>query len=122
MAEKLYMVVLTGQGDTIVTLVNEDVWNWILSPYNPPNPRDSAYAEKVPDAVLAEAERHECESFYAEYSDMDEDGYYNVSIGSCDNDRALGAPGIQFWSIKEAMEFVVTNDIEIVEEYNGYIY
>jgi len=115
MSEKLYLIVLSGQGDTDVKLVNEDVWNWIFSQY-------TSDCEKVPESVLLEAEKHECCSFDAEEMDMEEDGYYYVSTGSTDNDRAMGAPGPSFWSMKDAFDYIKENDIEIIAEWSGYIY
>lgn len=115
MSEKLYLLNLNGGGDTHIILVTEAVWDWICSPY-------ISSQEKVPEAVLLEAKRHESPAFDDEFCNPDEDGLYYVSMGSYENDRAMGAPGHSFWTMKEAFEFIKDNDIEIIEEFDGYLY
>jgi hypothetical protein len=111
MSEKLYLIVLNGGGDTDIKLVNKDVWDWINSPYTDD-------VEKVPDAVVV----LDPDQFSAENTREDEDGYCCVCPSSYDNDRAMGAPGLSFWSMKEAMQYIRKHDIEIIDEYEGYLY
>lgn len=115
MSEKLYLINLNGFKDTQITLVNEDVWNWIFSPYTDD-------VEKVPESVLLESEKHENVTFDAENMGTDEDGFYCVSPGSYENDRAMCAPGHSFWSMRDAIDFIKENDVEIIDEFEGYLY
>lgn len=123
MTEKRYLIVLSGYNDLTVKLVNEDVWNWIFSAYdNSLANGDYGYAEKIPESVLNEAQIYDDYPFSAECNETDEDGYFRVSCGSYENDRALSAPGPSFWSMKDAMKYIAENDIEIIAEWEGHIY
>ena len=108
MSNKKYMIVLTGQGDTYVTLANPEAEEWIHSPY-PPMLNGSAY-EEMPAAVLA---GHE---------DEVENTQVMVTRGSGDNDRAMAVPGPTFYSVTDAMKYIRKNKIEITGEYNGHVY
>lgn len=105
---KMFLISLSGQGDVDLKLVTKEVWDWILTPFNG---KSSGYSEVVPKEVQDEMIKHN--------GSVDE---VFVSIGSYENDRALQAPGISFWGHKELIEYVKNNNIEIVEEFEGYIY
>ena len=111
MSKKMYLINLSGGGDTTKSLVTEDVWNWINSGYNSDK---SSYYEDLSEPIKEQMKLHNkyapnCSSIM-------------VTIGSYDNDRAIQAPGIEFSSTKELMKYIKENDIEIVEEYEGCIY
>lgn len=106
---KKYLIVLTGQGDTFVRLVPPAAKDWIESPY--PGAGEGGN-EAIPDAVK---EGHE-----DEYDE--EDGDVFVSSGSGDNDRAMAIQGIEFDSITEAHKYTKKHKIDIVGDFNGYIY
>lgn len=119
MADKMYLIVLNGGGDTSVTIVNEAVWDWIGLPYDPESAvgdaGEYAYYEKVPEAVLLEAEKQDCEPF----SDGVE---LHITSGSWENDRALAAPGIAFWDLAEALQYLKEENIVIEDTFEGCIY
>lgn len=110
MSNKKYMIVLTGQGDTRITLANLEAETWICSPYPKMN-RGSAI-EQIPDDVLVDNEKWRCR----------EEDSIQVTVGSGRNDRAMAAPGPRFYSLMEAMEYIRENNIEITGEFSGAIY
>ena len=105
---KMFLISLSGQGDTDLKLVTQEVWDWVLTPFNG---KGSGYTETVPKAVQEEMMKHNGEVYEV-----------NVTIGSYENDRALQAPGVSFRTHKELIEYVKKNSVEIVEEFDGYIY
>lgn len=115
MSEKRYLVVLSGIKDLDVKIVNQDVWNWIFSPY-------AGDIDLVPEAVLAEARLYGNDYMFFEDEDPESgDPYFNVS-NTYENDRAMAAPGPSFWSMKDALKYIRDNDIEIESEYEGCLY
>ncbi|KVP39700.1 hypothetical protein [Burkholderia ubonensis] len=110
--DKLYLVVLEGGGDINVALVAECVWQWIDLPFES---QESGYYEDVPEAVLAEAEKHGRRDWFR-------DGKLRISIGSYDNDRAISAPGLQFEDVESAQAYAAANNIQIDGTYEGCIY
>lgn len=105
---KMFLISLSGQGDVDLKLVTQEVWDWILTPFNG---KGSSYSEVAPKEVQDEMIKHNGKVYDV-----------SVTIGSYENDRALQAPGISFWGHKELIEYVKNNNIEIVEEFEGYIY
>ncbi len=111
MSKGLYLIHLSGGRDSSLSLVTEDVWNWIHSGYDS---EKSSYYEELSEAVKEQMRLHnkyepDCSSVM-------------VTIGTYDNDRAINAPGIEFGSMKELFKYVKENDIEIIDEYEGGIY
>lgn len=108
---KCYALFLEGQGDTFVTLVNEATWLWVTK--NAPCPqaqKDQLLAVYIKDinknTTMAEIEEE-------------------IKSQKGDNDKALTATpdyGEMFTSLKDYTKFVRKNNVEIVEEYEGYIY
>ncbi len=106
---KAYSVMLSGQGDTFIYLVDEEVWDWILDPLN----------KKVPQSVID----------YQIEESGDPNWTPNITAGTTDNDAALQCAPIKingedafFFGLKEFNKFVRENKIDIIEEYEGYIY
>lgn len=104
---QLYLLVMSGQGDTYVKLVDKETWEWIGDPFKP-----------CPDAVL---------KGYQERNETDDKP--NITTGSAVNDAALQvAPAMvdgeetMFYGVKECMDFCKEHDIDIVDEWEGYIY
>jgi hypothetical protein len=111
--EKVYLLILSGCGETSFKLVQPFVWSWIFSP-RPLNEQGTGYAkqELVPQDILDEMIRCGEETF--------KDGYnYH---GTDDNDRALASPGTTFYSIMELMEYLKKNNLGIITEYHGCRY
>ncbi|WP_434716213.1 hypothetical protein [Paraburkholderia sp. A3RO-2L] len=107
-----HLLVLSGGGDTDVRLVTQAVWEWIFTGFKS---EKSAYYEEVPAEVLAEAERHQM-------LDSFKDGKLYVTCGSYENDRALAAPGIQFRDVANVIAYAKTNEVNLGETFDGYIY
>jgi hypothetical protein len=120
---ELYMLTMSGQGDTHVVFVDKDIWDWIgrvhdkriaKGPVILPTSVEEKFKKK------AELEGQEYEPPY-------------LSTGSPTNDAALAAPGhfygtesnpseAAFCNVKEAMAFVREHNVEIVDTWEGYIY
>lgn len=114
MTQKLYALVLTGQGDTDIKLVEKDVWDWIMG---------AKPKQKVPKSVLDKLREHQMREGYEEF----EEPY--ITPGSPVNDAALYAPAAivdgkdcQFFSVSEYTKFVKKHDIDIVDDFEGCIY
>jgi len=124
MTEKmqLYMITLQGQGDTEVKLVRQDGWDALDNGVFSPELRAeylAQYGSGPYNTQSVEEMNAEIDSFASEYGGS-----------SPDNDVALSLPGatvdgqVCFWqSISEATAFLRAHpEIEILEEYEGYIY
>lgn len=108
---KFYLITLSGGGDTEKKLVNQEVWDWIFSSYES---KKSSYYEALPVEILNEIKKHKF------FNDGEKE--IMVTRGSYENDRALHAPGVSFESTKQVMNYLKENNLEISEEYDGYIY
>lgn len=107
MKNPVYLITLSGGGDTYITLVKKHVWDWIISDY----PSDkSQCTENIPDEVKAEQKTSYATSTVC------------LSRNSYENDRALNAPGKSFQSVKELGEYLKDNKLTIEEEFEGYSY
>ena len=113
---KLYSITVSGQGDTWITLVTKEIWDWVHDPFGIPIPQD------VIDA---------------HYEDEDDEPGWTPYISgtkekpnSCTyNDAALNAPGVKidgkrasFVTMRKFTKFIQKYNIEIVDEWEGYIY
>lgn len=110
---QMFLVVLSGGGDTEVKIVSKPVWDWILTEddfQGEDSIQDTPPPEVIQEMIEENGEDSDCTVF--------------VTSGSPDNDRALNAPAPNrsFFSMKEALQYIKRNNIEIVEEYEGYIY
>lgn len=113
----LYLIALSGQGDMHIKLVNKPMWDWI----------GSAKPGSTPPAdVLQELVDYRTK----DYGEPPAKGWKPyITCGSAENDAALFATPVEvdgeeatFSSMKSAMAFINKHNIEIVEEYEGYIY
>jgi hypothetical protein len=109
--KKLNMIVLTGQGDTDVMLVDDEIMDWVESDY----PLEEGYGKdpNVPASVRASMEAADpgCE--------------ISIGLRSFNNDRALyiGSAAVhQSYSLSDTMKYIRENDIEITRDWEGYIY
>lgn len=112
-----YLLVMSGQGDRHGKLVDLDVWNWLEDgPITDSMVDDYYHQAKVDDHTLTpELARAKLE---------------NASSYSI-NDKALFIHGSRFdgesydvygFSIRDLNKFVKKHDIDIVAEWEGYIY
>lgn len=98
MFNEAILIILNGGGDTEVKLIDAEWGDWFES--NPVFPEGkTSITETAPDGSTI-----------------------FVTTGSWDNDRALQIKGMSFGGVVEATEFALTNGVNIVNEYVGYIY
>jgi len=110
-----FLIHLSGQGDTTIKIIDEDAWNWMGALY-------TDWQAPCPESVLAKMRKeHESLGFKLEKP--------NITRGSADNDAALWiAPEIingkeaRFDTMKEALDFIKAEKIDIQDTYEGYIY
>ena len=116
---KLYMLTLSGQGDTHVKLIDEESWNWIDSAEKLKFEKGkfSGYLP-FPPAIRARLDT----------PDDYPNGAY-ITSGSAYNDAALQCPAVEingeeadFFQLKDAMTFIRKHDVEIVDSFEGCIY
>jgi len=112
---KYYMITCIGQGDTEITIVDQETWDWIFSPWPKTLKGKNSGEDIVPKAVLKKMRKwYEDDSFKPE-----------ITIGSYENDRALQAPSVngeKFYSMKDALKFIKDKKIKIADSHEGYIY
>lgn len=117
---KVYILILTGQGDTYVRVIDKEAWEWIFSP-SPSFPagKYEAFDPTTPQSVL--------DALKKEYKDSNAPDV-RVSSGSCDNDRALlcysNIPGYKgnYNSVKSALKAIEKRGDTVKDTYEGYIY
>lgn len=99
---------LSGQGDTMIILVNRDTWEWVTKSASCPQ-------FQIDQAVKDAAENNMTE----------EEAKKDMLSQSSDNDRALSARpnyGEIFTDLKSFSKFVKDNNVNVIDEYEGYIY
>ena len=115
---QVYMIMTTGQGDTFVKLVDKETWDWIFSPWAPPQAEMSAYQDTAcPPSVVARWRK--------EQTNVEEDEFPYITHGSYENDRALQAQpvyGTTFFSAGLAIKYIARHNCKVVDSYEGYIY
>ena len=124
MNKPAYLLILTGQGDTEIKVVDEETYNWIVS------------------TELGKSEQDKGKLYWNDIScppevrkaiiETEEEGEgFSISIGinSYSNDRALFAPCIKvngnemrFSTVVDVYNWAVRNGYTIIDEYQGYIY
>jgi hypothetical protein len=111
MSEKVkkFLIVLRGGGDTVIKLCAPETEGWLYM--NAKFESGGIVEEKIPANVQAGADPKEALQETVE-----------VTRGSWHNDRALAAPGLNFNSLSEALEWVIKNEAELTGEYTGCIY
>lgn len=99
----LYLINLEGGGDTDITVVNKEVFDWIGSDFSC-DAGEYSRDETIPGT----------------------DVVVNVTCGSYDNDRALAASAHfteqGFGTIKAALAYIKEQRGELADEYHGCIY
>ena len=110
---KLYMLTLSGQGDTCIKFVEQDVWEWMGAV------QADLFAQPN-EAVLKKLRRYHDEPDFVP----------NITSGSAYNDAALQAPPAlyqgskeaYFFDMKSAVDFIKENNVEVLDTFEGYIY
>lgn len=113
-----YLLRLEGQGDLVMSVVTEEVWQWI----NRPTPR----------ATIDENEEHGVPACVMAGVRADGDDGVLVTTGSAQNDRAMAAYSDDYGALKyifgdpsEEDDFRADLKAEgwtILDEFDGYIY
>lgn len=111
MSNTRYLIVLTGGGDTEVTLTLMDAKTWIEKPFRSGS---SSCKEAVPKALL--------KAYPAEIEERGLNKPVTITCGSYDNDRAMFCPGDRFDTAAQALKYAKKNKLEIVDQYHGYLY
>jgi len=123
---QLFLISLQGQGDTQAALVAQDVFDWIQAPR--PDFGDEAEVpdKNCPSSVQAKIAIHMAGDIAEGFSNPPD-----VTIGSCENDRALvgvnlpeTVDGVKagFTHTGDMVDFCREHNIAIAGEYEGYIY
>jgi hypothetical protein len=119
------MIVLTGQGDTDVMFVSDEIFDWVMSDYPEELGMKCGDDPNVPEAITEALKAQAIEDAQVWGHEQEE---YTVCIGprSYDNDRALHIPETaciaRFFDMKDAMNYAVQNQIVVQNTMEGYIY
>lgn len=119
----IYLIVLQGQGDEYVAVVDQETWDWINSdiPQSAHDDDASAWSEwelmpvRTRNALIANTRKGD------EADPL-------ITIGSYENDRAMAvctASGAALYDapdVADAKKWVKDNGYMIVETYRGCIY
>ena len=133
---KVYLVTLSGGGDTFRKIVDEETFNWICSddPGKPQGTDENAYSwidQLIPASQLAKMKAtHEEYSKRCLLSGGKNHDFFAglyLSSGSWENDRAIAARAADgylddYFSTKEVMKAIKDHGDELEEEYDGYMY
>jgi hypothetical protein len=117
---KLYLVETTGHGDVNISLVTEDIWNVMMN--------GSTASHSDIDSVKAKYLAYSDKYFHTTESDWSDFFIHHLDSNSdsIDNDRVLHLQFLaqnSFYSSREFGEWCKQNpEVEIVDEWSGYIY
>ena len=107
------MLVLTGQGDTYIKIVNKKTWDWIFSP-PPVMKKHIGIDTGIPQNQIEARKKDKLSEVFT------------VTSGSYENDRAMGAysdDGFDtYYKIKDALKALEKKNIKIKDEWHGHIY
>jgi len=125
-AKKYYAVTLSGQGDTEITIVDQEVWDWAMNGGDIPK----SLWDQIEKEIIEEWDASRpglADEISERREDMEKDGRKGTYGG--ENDRALSLRGsiidgeeATFTSVSEFARFIRKKGIDIEEEYEGYIY
>ena len=122
--KQLYLVALEGDGD-MLKLVSKAAWDYIDQPA-PDFQGETSVHEKPPRQVQEECFESFANNPYIPEKNRPkqiEDVAFHVTTGSLENDRALHLIGIHTASSHmELMAICKEHDIEIIDEWQGYVY
>lgn len=129
MNNKVYLVVLSGGGDTYIKIVDEETWNWITSDdmgQAPADEDESSWEDQiVPPSQIAKMKANH-EKYTKKWGVNDQFYPLQITSGSWENDRALAAMPADGYdnydSFKEAMTAIKDNGDIFEDEYEGYFY
>jgi len=123
MNREVYLIVVTGQGDTEVKVVDEETFEWLDSPY-PSETGEASVRDIIPPRIEEIMRAFWRNDIGEEMDDTD----LSVSSGSWDNDRALMVVSTvegyeaQYSSLKDALDDIKTQGDTVVDTWEGLIY
>lgn len=122
----IYLLVLSGQGDTDVKPVDEEAYNWITSedlgrPETFEEDEDEhGWYDRIVPASQLELLQKDADKFGGEVERV------YITIGSYDNDRALFAKPVEGYathdSVADAIKEITAKGDTLVDSYEGCIY
>lgn len=110
-ARSLYLLTMSGQGDTDIKIVDKETWDWIFSDFT-----GDGEDPNVPQSqIKLRSEQY------------DDEDIVSITSGSYENDRALQCCSVKpykysYDSARQALSAVKKNGDKIVDEWTGYIY
>lgn len=114
-----YLIILSGQGDTSIKIIDEEIWTWLMSDREVD---DHGHDINVPQAVIDRMWEEDQGPYGGEFDSKDDVKIY-LSKNSHINDRALAIAGIYgSYNPKKAINWCVDNKVKIKNYYEGYIY
>lgn len=116
----VYLLLLEGQGDLVVTVVDKETFDWVTSDDLGRRPEDAGRThwddQLVPASQIAKMKADEGEAYQPVW----------ITIGSWDNDRALAAKPAdgykQYSRVTDAMKAIKKRGDKLVDEFAGCIY
>lgn len=131
MVQNMYLVVLQGQGDTYIKIVDKEIFDWINKDIDKETLKNGFSIDKsCPISVRLNKWQLEKEYLKKECNSFN-DFYPIVTRGSYNNDKAMFTTGIInketdkeliFYSISDALKYIKNNNINIVNTYEGMVY
>ena len=116
---KVNMIMLQGQGDTHIKLVDDETFLWVCDGGDPTDAMVQAHFDY-------ELKEHTAAPTYWPAPDLEKIRETMTSFKDDDNDRALYISGAIYdsygGSMKDLMAFLAAEGMEIDGEYEGYIY
>lgn len=108
--ESVYLITLTGQGDTDIAVVDQVGWDWLTNK-----------TQSMPDSVANRVAGRDTDELTT-VQEVREN--HHEGKQSWKNDRAfpLVAAYPSFWSVSVCNKYLQNNDLTSVDEYKGYIY
>ena len=132
--KKLYMLTLSGQGDTEIKFIEQDSWDWIEALHS------NWKAEPPPSVIekkIAEFKRDEMDEGREQIEEFEKTGkitvhktaycydygIFHTTSGSGANDAALMCPCVYMaFSMKEALDYIKEENVDVQDTFEGAIY
>lgn len=114
----VYLIVLEGQGDLNIKVVDQITWDWIVS--DDLGTSESEDCGSWVDTTIPECQRQLIQAA------GDDPNNIEITIGSYNNDRAIFAQSTNgyttYSSVKSLFDAVITRGDTVIDEYQGCIY
>jgi hypothetical protein len=108
----LYLISVSGQGDTHNMLIEKDLWDWIHSPFD-----NKEIPQQLKDAIIeTEGEFHPSDVHIGAMSYVNDRAMYCENMCEDDNVHSF------YNKTVDMINFIKDNDINVVACWDGYIY